>query len=251
MRARRIVYTKNSTLGVRRPATAFALYLRSVAGSLSAYKKRRLHAKSPIWRMDLLKHKFACLPAADRKQLYDDAAAALTSARTSRDAALRVDGSQVVPSAAAGAAVAQPAPPHAAMAAQPASPHAAVAAQPAAAQPAAPHVAVSAGTCHVWMQVEVPLDAPEPVAACASPSEPVRAHAQCRMTWPALGGVEHALESVQCGAVGRGSYGACMIVRNPSTGETMVAKVATGNTQRARVCVSKQLCGRSTRHCAA
>ena len=91
------------------------------------------------------------------------------------------------------------------------------------------------------MQVEVPHDAPEPVADCTSSSEPAHAHMQCRMTWPALGGVEHTFESIQGGAVGRGSYGACMIVRNPSTGETMVAKVATGNSERARVCVNTAL----------
>jgi hypothetical protein len=216
-------YTKNSDLGVRRPTTAFVFYLKSIARSMPTYKKRRLQCKQQIWRMDLLKRKFACLPAAERKPLYDLAAAALALARADRDAALR--SGPVASSAAVAVAAAQPSAPPAAVAAQ----------------PAAPSAAVAAGTCHVWMQVEVPHGAPEPVAACTSASEPALAHVQCRMTWPVLGGVEHTLESIQCGAVGRGSYGACMIVRNPATGETMVAKVATGKTQRDRVCVKTAL----------
>ncbi len=173
--------------------------------------------------MDLLKCKFVCLPAAERKPLDDVAAAGLASARASRDASLRSGAGHVAPSAAVADA-----------AAQPSSTFVAVAAQP-----AAPSAAVAAGTCHVWMQVEMPHCAPELVAASAS--DPVLAHVQCRVSWPALGGVEHTLESIHCGAVGRGSYGACLIVRNPATGETMVAKVATGKTQRDRVCVKTAL----------
>jgi hypothetical protein len=223
MGRKRLGYTKNSTLGVRRPPSAFSLYLKSVAGSMPTFKKRRLCCKRSIWRMDLLQCKFAGLSATERKPLDDLAAASLASARASRDVALRSGVSQVAPSAAVAAAAAQPSAPSAAVAAQ----------------PAAPSAAVAAGTCHVWMQVEVPHGAPELVAASAS--DPVLAHVQCRVSWPALGGVEHTLESIQCGAVGRGSYGACLIVRNPATGETMVAKVATGKTQRDRVCVKTAL----------
>ena len=161
MGSKRWGYTKNSTLGVGRPTTAFSLYLQSVAGIMPKYKKRRLHGKAPIWRMDLLKCKFVCLPAAERKPLDDVAAAGLASARASQDAALRSGAGHVSSS----------------------SPFAAVAAQP-----AAPSAAVAADKCHVWMQVEVPHDAP--------PSEPLLARVQCRITWPALGGVEHTLESV-------------------------------------------------------
>jgi hypothetical protein len=77
-------YTTNKALGVRRPPTAFALFLNAWHGKVRAYKQRRLRTKTTVFRMDLLRQKFASLEDAVRQGYVARAHEALQKSREQR-----------------------------------------------------------------------------------------------------------------------------------------------------------------------
>ena len=208
-------YTSNCTLGIVRPPNAFSYYLKSLKGSAAKYQHVRLRFKTTVWRMDLLKKKFWSLGGELQEPFRESALQALSAARAKRAAALRAS-----PSIARPAAVA--APPNS------------VDDYPGIARTAA----VAAGTFHVWMQVELPQGTPVPVEAASSmTSSP--ACTVLGVQWTSQGGLEHKFKV--CSNVGRGCYGACVVVKNEVTDETMVAKIAVGKNGDERVCVKTAL----------
>jgi serine/threonine protein kinase len=82
-------YVTNAELGVKRPASAFNVYLADVRGSMSKYSRRRLAKKTQIFRFDLLKLKFETLPPEARSQYVQKAADAKAQAQEQRSQALQ------------------------------------------------------------------------------------------------------------------------------------------------------------------
>ena len=208
-------YKPNASLGIVRPPNAFSYFLRSLKGTATTYQHVRLRRKTTIWRMDLLKQKFWAMGSSRREPYRDAAMQALVDARDKRAAALRD-----------GAPIARPA----AVAAPPNSDDG----YPGIARTAA----VAAGTFHVWMQVELPQGTPV-LAVAASPTTSSPACTVLGVQWTSQGGLDHKFKV--CSKVGSGGYGACMVVKNEVTAETMVAKIAMGKSSSCRVCVKTAL----------
>jgi hypothetical protein len=67
------IYISNKSLGVPRPGNVFSFFLKDMKGKLAARHRYRLRAKTPIWRMDLLKDKFGLL-SDEAHRVYADMA---------------------------------------------------------------------------------------------------------------------------------------------------------------------------------
>ena len=78
--------------------------------------------------------------------------------------------------------------------------------------------AVAAGTFHVWTQ-ELHQGTPVPVVT-ASPTPSSPACTVLGVQWSSQGGLDRKFNV--CSNVGRGGYGACVVVKNEVTAETLV-----------------------------
>ncbi len=203
-------YVLNTSLGIRRPPTAFGLYLKSVKGAARGYSGRRLTSKTAVWRMDLLRLKFNHLDGAVQQEFRAAAANAAHCNQAQRAKVLNASatGSAVAePALANGLAVAKPSPSH----------EAAVAEQ-----------LPSRG-------VEVAELVPFGVPAVAAPPSVVRDLRVGRSALPAVAGqrinLADAVSGVQKQLVfrdflGHGVFGTCWKVVDISTGEAFCAKAA-------------------------
>lgn len=91
---RRQFYVANKNLGVARAPTAFACFLSSLRGRVKKQGKRRLTAKTPVFRFDLLKAKFKSLTREERLVFEQRAGEALRMSKQQRAAALQAPGLQ-------------------------------------------------------------------------------------------------------------------------------------------------------------
>ena len=77
----------NKKLGLKRANNAYAMFLKSVKGKYSTYRGKRLSGKQTVWRFDLMRVKFAGLPAGERKRFDDMAAGCKQTVAAARRAA--------------------------------------------------------------------------------------------------------------------------------------------------------------------
>jgi len=82
-------YVSNKSLGIKRPPTAFSLYLKALAGQAHRHVGSRIVGKTTVFRMGLLRRKFENLEEFHRQQYIEAAAAAMLESKKLRQAALR------------------------------------------------------------------------------------------------------------------------------------------------------------------
>ena len=85
-------YVSNKSLGIKRPPTAFSLYLKSTAGQARRHVGTRIYGKTTAFRMDCLRQKFESLETDLRQPYVAAAVAANEESQNLRQAALRKDG---------------------------------------------------------------------------------------------------------------------------------------------------------------
>jgi hypothetical protein len=205
-------YVLNSSLGIRRPPTAFGLYLKSVRGVARGYSHRRLTCKTAVWRMDLLRQKFAHLDVATQQKFRMLAADAARCNQARRATVLRTSaaGSAVAePAAADGPAVAKPSPAQEAAVAKPSPAHEA--------------------------SVEAADSVPLGGAAVAATPAVFRTLRDGRSACPAVAGQRITLADSMSGLqkqlefrefIGQGVFGSCWKLVDPWTGEAFCGKAA-------------------------
>ena len=82
-------YVSNKSLGIKRPPTAFSLYLKALAGQAHRHVGSRIVGKATVFRMDLLRQKFKSLEEDHRQPYIAAAEAARRESKKLRQAALR------------------------------------------------------------------------------------------------------------------------------------------------------------------
>ena len=85
-------YVSNKSLGIKRPPTAFSLYLKAMAGQAHRYVGSRIVGKTTVFRMDLLRQKFDGLGDDDRQHYVAAAEAARRQSKALRQSALQHKG---------------------------------------------------------------------------------------------------------------------------------------------------------------
>ena len=188
----------DKSLNLKRIPNAYAFFLKDMSNNCRKMG-RRMHTKTLVWRMDLMRLRYRSL-SDDERQVYKD-----KNAKALQDKA--VVKASLVASAVAG----EVAPP-----------------VPAAATPYA-RVVVESGGSQMWLSLPMPVASPGVVTSCeaAEPAPPTCAW-PCTWQWTEQpSAVQHSLATRGNGAaaVGAGVYGCCLAVSDKLTGESFCIKV--------------------------
>ena len=225
----------DKSLLIKRTPHAFAFFLAHMKERACAYKKVRLHGKTTVWRMDLLSLRYRNLKASE-KQIFmaksQDALARKSAVRLQKLQVLR--GAVVGPSQSSADADAAVAPAQSSAVADaavgPAQSSAVAEAAIDVAAVAKGTEAVAGGSSQLWLSLAMPGQSPgyetwhHNGRDLASPAADA---SQWPLAWQWVerpSGVHRDLVA-NMPALGSGSYGCCLAVKDRLTGESFCLKV--------------------------
>ena len=227
----------DKSLLIRRTPHAFAFFLAHMKSRVCAYKKVRLHAKTTVWRMDLLSLRYRSLHDSDKQIFIAKSEEALAQKSVARLRKLHDGpGAVVGPSQSSADARAAVAPAQSSAVAEAAIDAASVAKDA---------EAVVGGSSHLWLSLAMPGQSPgyetwhHDTRDLVSPSA---AASYWPLAWQCIerpSGVHRDLVA-KMPALGSGSYGCCLAVEDKLTGESFCLKVPKPGDDRAETSVKHE-----------